>query len=526
MKDNYQEDNDGGFESICLICFDNIEKDKKFQVSSCKSDNHFCCLLCAKTHFKGLISENKLDGLFCPIGLSTRECLQIEEKSTHETKTNVARLSSLEVEYLFQEDQATLEQFKLLSLKSKDTNLCECPNCRKMCSPNGVEVDPSVTCSYCGAKFCRYHAWGHKPESEKGERSESDICASFEKKLLSEKELTDFQHKLKECPISNCKTLTEKNGGCNHMTCRTCKGHWCWICGKEIINGDFYWHYSENNSDSGCYMMTDEDEHPDVEQTISNRRIRNERLSKVKKFLDLVTIPVMWIFVTVSLLAMLLYTGIIIILDLIVLGIEKVNILNDSQTKKIENLILISIAIIILLPVAIFLILYELLFKMFVIIIGYPISYLVKYFVSYFYGLNSPEDLLIIEETRKAAFYYVLNSIIVGTKDLIIHIQYQYHLQQTAVPENTTLQEDEQQEDFSGESIENKLANETKAENDFPTESFVLELFPDGNNNSSEEQELRQVEDFKKDIVVWNKLPKELGAAEETEVDIEMGIFL
>ncbi|ORY79475.1 hypothetical protein BCR37DRAFT_394195 [Protomyces lactucae-debilis] len=32
----------------------------------------------------------------------------------------------------------------------------------------------------------------------------------------------------KECP--KCTTTTEKNGGCNHMTCRKCKYEYCWVC--------------------------------------------------------------------------------------------------------------------------------------------------------------------------------------------------------------------------------------------------------------------------------------------------------
>lgn len=34
----------------------------------------------------------------------------------------------------------------------------------------------------------------------------------------------------KPCPT--CGTRIEKAGGCNHMTCRQCKAHWCWICGQ------------------------------------------------------------------------------------------------------------------------------------------------------------------------------------------------------------------------------------------------------------------------------------------------------
>jgi hypothetical protein len=36
---------------------------------------------------------------------------------------------------------------------------------------------------------------------------------------------------IKQCP--NCKFWTEKNEGCNHMTCRGCNYEWCWFCSKK-----------------------------------------------------------------------------------------------------------------------------------------------------------------------------------------------------------------------------------------------------------------------------------------------------
>jgi len=39
---------------------------------------------------------------------------------------------------------------------------------------------------------------------------------------------------IKKCP--SCKFWTEKNEGCNHMTCRGCQYQWCWLCSARYSN--------------------------------------------------------------------------------------------------------------------------------------------------------------------------------------------------------------------------------------------------------------------------------------------------
>jgi hypothetical protein len=41
---------------------------------------------------------------------------------------------------------------------------------------------------------------------------------------------TDYNQNTKNCP--SCSFATEKNGGCNHITC-ICNTHWCWSCGQN-----------------------------------------------------------------------------------------------------------------------------------------------------------------------------------------------------------------------------------------------------------------------------------------------------
>jgi hypothetical protein len=46
---------------------------------------------------------------------------------------------------------------------------------------------------------------------------------------------------IKHCP--NCNAPTEKNGGCNHITCH-CNTHWCWTCNTAHPRATIYDHMS------------------------------------------------------------------------------------------------------------------------------------------------------------------------------------------------------------------------------------------------------------------------------------------
>ena len=42
---------------------------------------------------------------------------------------------------------------------------------------------------------------------------------------------------LKKCP--NCNIITEKNSGCNHITCTKCNYQWCWLCNGKYSTDHF-----------------------------------------------------------------------------------------------------------------------------------------------------------------------------------------------------------------------------------------------------------------------------------------------
>jgi len=89
----------------------------------------------------------------------------------------------------------------------------------------------------CGTRFC-FHCSedDHAPAS----------CADLKRWLIKCKDDSETFNWLvantKACP--KCSTSIEKNGGCNHMTCRntSCKHEFCWVCGGpwKDHSGSFY----------------------------------------------------------------------------------------------------------------------------------------------------------------------------------------------------------------------------------------------------------------------------------------------
>lgn len=74
--------------------------------------------------------------------------------------------------------------------------------------------------------------------------------------------------KTRKCP--NCLKDIEKNGGCNHMTCKLCSHQFCWLCFKNWTN----------HSNEKCKNVQ-----KDVNKTLQERK--NEAKEKLKFFADI-----------------------------------------------------------------------------------------------------------------------------------------------------------------------------------------------------------------------------------------------
>lgn len=134
-----------------------------------------------------------------------------------------------------------MEKFRRFRRMAADPKLRACPQCNRLCSPSTREdgtVVQDMRCEDCDLHFCAYHSNAHARGPE--------ACAAYEREVVK-KEKTDLKN-LGTKPCPTCGLATEKDSGCNHMTCR-CGANWCWICGHTLDNVG--WHYNPANP-RGC----------------------------------------------------------------------------------------------------------------------------------------------------------------------------------------------------------------------------------------------------------------------------------
>lgn len=113
-------------------------------------------------------------------------------------------------------------------VEDKDTlKWCPAPDCENAveCGIKKKELDkvvPTVACG-CGYRFCFGCILSdHQP-------APCDLVKRWLKKCADDSETANWiSANTKECP--KCNSTIEKNGGCNHMTCRKCKHEFCWMC--------------------------------------------------------------------------------------------------------------------------------------------------------------------------------------------------------------------------------------------------------------------------------------------------------
>ena len=196
-----------GTKKECGVCADSIEyKDLEKVQLPCK---HVFCIDCWKEYLKEKINNANVYKLSC----MKHKCgYVLEEKFIKSILENDAALLEKYNKFLTQ---------KKLIFSNKKMKFCPIPDCDGYAIKNFSKY---VKCNY-GHEFC-YECLA-APHGFKA--CSKIIDAGFEEWKSNKR--------VKRCP--SCKFYTEKNEGCNHMTCSQCKFQWCWVCEKECIAGHY-----------------------------------------------------------------------------------------------------------------------------------------------------------------------------------------------------------------------------------------------------------------------------------------------
>ena len=206
-NDLYIEDNGNNFN--CAICGENYKKDSKNIIKYNKCGDEYC-FHCWFSYLRGKIEEGFVNNIKC-MNYTCKEIL-----SDTFIKEIINNDKNLMIKY-----EKFLSKAEILNSKTK-----------KFCPINGCESygekttnNKYIKCKN-GHQFCfvclkEWH--GNNPCIT----NEDDYFQIWKKGKI-----------IKQCP--NCKIWTEKNEGCNHMTCVECKFQWCWLCQQKYSSN----HYS------------------------------------------------------------------------------------------------------------------------------------------------------------------------------------------------------------------------------------------------------------------------------------------
>lgn len=236
----------------CTVCYTNVVG-KNLLALPC---NHYFCKKCWENHINASLQNAKTlitcmePGCKCPLMLT--DIRQICGAST------------------------ALELQKRLAASSVQASTvlkrCINPKCELSLGVENISYCNIATCK-CGTRMC----WlcgreAHAPLP----------CIHVDKwQEIAKDNISDFRIRETTKPCPKCRVRIEKNGGCNHMTCKTCGYEFCWRCGVEwsTHTGDPY------ECNSTAFTSTSLDEKLTPEENVLKLFLENVQAEEAEKFM-------------------------------------------------------------------------------------------------------------------------------------------------------------------------------------------------------------------------------------------------
>lgn len=200
----------------CEICLE--EKRDKIEVFPCQ---HKFCDGCISQHISVFLKEASglpRNAVSCP---GFQCSLELQDDNVLRHLCNNADLQS---KYLRMITNAYVQS----NIYMKWCPRTDCLNAVKI-NEGAMETESSVRCT-CRNWFCfKCNETEHEPLScEILKKWITITCEEMQSVVW-------IMQNTKKCP--NCKVDIQKNGGCQHMSCRHCKEEFCWICMSKWNGG-------------------------------------------------------------------------------------------------------------------------------------------------------------------------------------------------------------------------------------------------------------------------------------------------
>ncbi|KAL2912501.1 hypothetical protein HK105_207990 [Polyrhizophydium stewartii] len=252
----------------CGVCFESKRGTHCFQFPACA---HVYCRECLVDYFTLMITEGSVNFVGCPDAACKKAAANADRTVRHIAEADLDRLL---------DDADLVERWRTLSEKRalegrSDVTHCPRPLCLATVikDPRDAKLCICPECKYAFCMFCNRGWHGNNQFCKIGDlekiadeytspttsaRRIAELELRYSKAVLervarnvaAERDSRKWiELNAQRCP--NCEAVVEKSDGCNHMTCRVCNSHFCYLCAAMLDKARPYAHF--NTPASQCF---------------------------------------------------------------------------------------------------------------------------------------------------------------------------------------------------------------------------------------------------------------------------------
>ncbi|CAN5142705.1 hypothetical protein BH09DEP1_BH09DEP1_3350 [soil metagenome] len=191
----------------CIVCAEDRQPDQFISLGC----GHEFCRECLGFMLNTSLKDKSTQAFKCPIP----KCNHLLENDLHKITHDHAKI-------------AELSEIQLKEYLTKEQNTKNCPTTNCGFSFINERADQfTMQCPDCKKEYCGKCL--HKHESTTScQQAEQNRAIANDTNAQERANAQWLAENTRTCP--QCKTNIQKNGGCNHMTCKKCRHEFCWLC--------------------------------------------------------------------------------------------------------------------------------------------------------------------------------------------------------------------------------------------------------------------------------------------------------